>query len=134
MDKNDVNDVGNETNDGKGKAIPTVNNLNRVSKPTGEGQNKRNLTIIKRSNKLIQALNLPNVMNVNPRSIYNKIQEFHTFVKEESIDCVFMSESWERPDHPLNEIINLPNHEVISNPHKRKGVGGRPALIINKEK
>ena len=81
MDKNDVNDVGNETNDGKGKAIPTVNNLNRVSKPTGEGQTKRNLIIIKRSNKLIQALNLPNVMNVNPRSIYNKIQEFHTFVK-----------------------------------------------------
>jgi hypothetical protein len=73
-------------------------------------------------------------MNVNPLSIYNKIQEFHAFVEEEAIDCVFMSESWERPHQPLQDIINLPNHKVISNPHQRKGVGGRPALIINTEK
>ena len=73
-------------------------------------------------------------MNVNPRSIYNKKDEFHAFVEEHSIDCVFMSESWERPDEPLEDIINLPNHTVISNPHQRRGVGGRPALIINNEK
>ena len=40
-------------------------------------------------------------MNINPRSVYNKILEFHTFVKEEEIDCIFMSESWERPNQPL---------------------------------
>ena len=45
-----------------------------------------------------------------------------------------MSESWERPDMPLDQILDLPNHVVNSNPHQRKGVGGRPALIINKEK
>ena len=73
-------------------------------------------------------------MNVNPRSIYNKVKEFHNFVEEEEIDCVFMSESWERPDKPLEEIIKLPHHVVISNPHQRKGVGGRPALIINSTK
>ena len=73
-------------------------------------------------------------MNVNPRSIYNKVEEFHAFVEEEEIDCVFMSESWERPEKPLDQIINLPDHIVISNPHQRKGVGGRPALIINKSK
>ena len=73
-------------------------------------------------------------MNVNPRSIYNKKNEFHAFVEEEMIDCVFMSESWERPDMPLDQIIDLPNHVVISNPHQRKGVGGRPALIINQSK
>ena len=73
-------------------------------------------------------------MNVNPRSIYNKVEEFHAFVEEELIDCVFMSESWERPDMPLDMIIKLPNHTVISNPHQRKGVGGRPALIINSSK
>ena len=89
---------------------------------------------MKRSNKLIQALNLPTVMNVNPRSIYNKKDEFHAFVEEELVDCVFMSESWERPDMPLDQIIDLPNHVVISNPHQRKGVGGRPALIINNAK
>ena len=82
----------------------------------------------------MQALNLPTVMNVNPRSIYNKAKEFHKFVTEEEIDCVFMSESWERPEKPLNDIINLPNHVIISNPHQRKGIGGRPALIINNNK
>ena len=45
-----------------------------------------------------------------------------------------MSESWERPEQPLDEIIKLPNHTVISNPYQRKGVGGRPALMINNSK
>ena len=102
--------------------------------PSGSGNRIKNIKNIKRSNKLLQALNLPTIMNVNPRSIYNKKEEFHTFVEEYSIDCVFMSESWERPDEPLEQIINLPNHTVISNPHQRKGVGGRPALIINHNK
>ena len=86
------------------------------------------------SNKVMQALNLPTVMNVNPRSIYNKVNEFHNFVKEELIDCILMSESWEPLEQPLDEIINLPNYTVISNPHQRKGTGGRPALIINNSK
>ena len=73
-------------------------------------------------------------MNVNPRSIYNKAEEFHTFVDENLVDLIFMSESWERPEKPLEEIIHLPNHVVISNPHQRQGVGGRPALIINTTK
>ena len=89
---------------------------------------------MKRSNKLIQALDLPTVMNVNPRSIYNKAEEFHAFVDEHLVDCIFMSESWERSEKPLSKIINLPNHVVISNPHQRDGVGGRPALIINTSK
>ena len=73
-------------------------------------------------------------MNVNPRSIYNKVEDFHTLVEIEEIDCIFMSESWERPNQPLEDIINLPNHTVISNPHQRNGQGGRPALIINHKK
>ena len=73
-------------------------------------------------------------MNVNPHSIYNKANEFHTFVEEHSIDCIFMSESWERPENTLDKIIKLTNHTIISNPSQRRGIGGRPALIINKEK
>ena len=136
MDQDDVNDDRPKSDDAKHERIPVVENKARKPRPTGtgQGQNKSNLTVIKRSNKLFQTQNLPNVMNVNPRSIYNNIQEFHTFVKEKTIDCVFMSESWERPNQPLQEIINLPSHKVISNPHQRKGVGGRPALIINTDK
>ena len=33
-----------------------------------------------------------------------------------------------------DKIIQLPDHTIISNPHQRKGVGGRPALIINHKK
>ena len=125
-------DKGIEHNDGNDEENKSIHdNINR----NASQQNRKNITIIKPSNKkLVQALNLPTVMNVNPRSIYNKKNEFHTFVEEEEIDCVFMSESWERPDMPLDQIINLPNHVVISNPHQRKGVGGRPALIINQSK
>jgi hypothetical protein len=36
----------------------------------------RNLTVVKRSDKIYQALGLPKVLNLNPRSIYNKIDEF----------------------------------------------------------
>ena len=40
----------------------------------------RVLHTIKRSNKLLEALSLPTIVNLNPRSIYNKVDEFHTFV------------------------------------------------------
>ena len=57
---------------------------------------KYNNITVKKSNNVFQALNLPTVINLNPRSVYNKINEFHTLVQEEDIDIVFMSESWER--------------------------------------
>ena len=78
--------------------IPVIVNQRQTKyKPSGKCQDKTNLKTIKRSNKIMQALNLPTIMNVNPRSIYNKAAEFHHFVDEELIDCVFMSESWEQP-------------------------------------
>ena len=98
------------------------------------GANINNLTVIKRSNKSIQALDLPVIANINPRSIYNKIEEFHTFVENENVDLVFMSESWEREEKTLIEVIRLEDHEIISNVHQRKGKGGRPAIIVNKNK
>ena len=68
---------------------------------------------IKRSNKLIQALQLPVIANLNPRSVYNKVDEFHAFVEQEEIDILFMSESWERENLQLNQIIHMENHTVI---------------------
>ena len=132
---NDGQPEHDDSGDEEVKPIPVIINKRNTSfKPSNKTQNKNNLKTIKRSNKLMQALNLPTVMNVNPRSIYNKASEFHNFVKEEQIDCIFMSESWERPEQPLDVIINLPDYTVISNPHQRKGVGGRPALIVNNKK
>ena len=74
----------------------------------------------------MQALQLPICANINPRSLYNCV--------EEDIDVAFVSETWEREVKPLQELINLTNHTVISNVYQRKGVGGRPALVINHEK
>ena len=71
---------------------------------------------------------------MNPRSVYNKLDQFHDFVNEEEIDILFLSESWEREDLTLDQIIKLEDHQVISNVSQRRGVGGRPAIIANKVK
>ena len=89
----------------------------------------KNLTVIKRSNKVFQALNLPTVLNLNPRSVYNKVKEFITFFEEKDIDLVCMSESWEREDLPLDKIIEIDKFEIISNVFQRTGQGGRPAIF-----
>ena len=57
-----------------------------------------------------------------------------TLFTELDVDIAFMSESWERENLTLDQIITLENVEVISSVHQRRGVGGRPALIIKKEK
>ena len=75
----------------------------------------RNIKVIKRSNKVVQALNLPKIMNVNPRSAMNKLEELQTFIKEEKIDVAFISESHDRENMRLDENIKLEDHEVISN-------------------
>ena len=54
-----------------------------------------NIIVVKRSNKVVEALNLPKIMNINPRSAMNKLEELKTFFEEESIDCAFISESHE---------------------------------------
>ena len=91
--------------------------------------------------KIEQSVFLPKVMNLNPRSIYNKIEEFLTFVQEESIDLVCMSESHERSyptkqgkTQTLKDILNIDDFVVVNNPYQREGKCGRPALIINSKK
>ena len=77
------------------------------------------------------ALNLPIICNINPRSLYNKVDEFCTFVESNYIDVVFISETWESELKPLKEIIKIENYEIVSNVHQRKGHGGRAAIIAN---
>ena len=79
----------------------------------------------------MQALHLPTICNMNPRSVYNKQEEFHIFVEEEEVDLLLMSESWERDNLTLDQIIKLENHTIISNVSQRTGKGGRPAIFAN---
>ena len=92
------------------------------------------MKVIRRNNKIVQALNLPTICNINPRSVYNKVKEFHAFVKHEKVDLVFMSESWERENLTLDQIVKLKDHIIISNVNQRTGVGGRPAIFADKTK
>ena len=84
---------------------------------------KSNITI-KRSNKAVAALNLPTVVNLNPRSVYNKVNEFHDMMDQYEVDLCLMSESWERDNLSLREIITLENFDVVTNVVQRQNVGG----------
>ena len=114
--------------------------LSRLSEKIGHFRELRakkkiintNLIVIHRSNKIGQALNLPKVLNLNPRSIYNKKEEFMTFVKEHDVSLICMSESWERESLGLDKLINLDNYEIISSVSQRKEKGGRPAILVDK--
>ena len=57
---------------------------------------KRNNIRIRRSNKLLTAVQLPVVVNLNPRSIYNKAAEFKTMMEQLEVGVCTMSESWDR--------------------------------------
>ena len=82
---------------------------------------------------MVEALKLPKVMNINPNSAMNKVEELKTFIDEQSIDIAFISESHERENRKLENKFHLENYKVVSNIHQREGKGGRPALIVNTE-
>ena len=84
--------------------------------------------------KYNQALKLPVVLNINPRSIYNKSKEFEDFVEINDVDLVCMSESWEREYFSVEELLKLDNYDVISNVHQRTGRGVRPLILANNTK
>ena len=62
----------------------------------------------------MQALHLPTVININPRSLNDKIDSFKTYMEEEQVDLACISESHEREEG--------------------RGKGGRPALVVSKSK
>ena len=50
-----------------------------------------------KSNRFTQALNLPSLCNLNPRSVYNKRDEFHNFSQnlgKENIFLLMKSLNW----------------------------------------
>ena len=73
-------------------------------------------------------------MNINPRSVYNKVNEFLTLVEQYESDLIFMSETWDRINLPLDSIIQLDGYKVLTAVNPRNFRGGKPALIINEEK
>jgi len=66
---------------------------------------KGDIITVKRNNKLFEAINLPKVLNCNPQSLYNKKEEFIALMEQKEIDIAFISESWERNNWPLSELL-----------------------------
>ena len=69
-----------------------------------EMQKNKNLSHLKffkksKNIKVLESFQLPTVLNINPRSLYNKKKEFITLVDEEEIDVGCISETWERKDY-----------------------------------
>ena len=71
---------------------------------------------------------------MNPRSIYNIKEELSIFIKEETVDVICVSESWERERETLEKVIQIDSYKVISNVYQRKEEGWRPAIIANTSK
>ena len=73
-------------------------------------------------------------MNLNPRSVYNKKKEFKTMMEQLEVDVCCMSESWDRKKKGLEKVIQMDGYQIVKNVLQRSGKGGKPALIIKKDK
>ena len=90
--------------------------------------------IKQKSKKVLTASQLPVVVNLNPRSIYNKKNEYRTMMEQLEVDCCFISKSWDRDNNSLEQIISMEGYQIVKNVMQRTGKGGKPALMINKDK
>ena len=56
---------------------------------------------------MFTATQLPVVVNLNPRSVYNKKKEFKTMMEQLDVDICAMSESWDRKKKGLEKVIQM---------------------------
>ena len=135
------NDNNNEQKD-RNNAKLKLENLIKLRGKINMFQNQRNkirnhdISKIQKPRNIIQALQLPKLLNLNPRSAMNKLESITRFIEEENIDVAFISETHERENKRLEDHMKLDTHTIISNIYQRqtKEKGGRPALIVNRKK
>ena len=77
---------------------------------------------------------LPVVINLNPRSLYGKENELATIIEQYNCDICCVSESWERENYTLNDLIQIEHFKIVTNVKQRYGRGGKPAIIANESK
>ena len=115
-------------------SIPVQITIDRTAQPLPAAREKPVRVTIKRNNLIIKSINLPVIMNINPRSIYNKSEEFSLLLEQYGADVICMSESFERENQSLEQLLDLEDYEIISMVKKRDFKGGNPAILINKQK
>ena len=104
-------------NEGK---IETVISYDRPEKASYENNfenQKRNLIRVNRSNKIVDASILPVVLNLNPRSLYNKQSEFRTLVEQTDVGVCCLSESWDRShvagSRRIADVLNIDGYKWV---------------------
>ena len=109
---------------------PTYLNLPRKYK-------KGNLITIKRNNKLLEASNLPVVLNLNPRSLYNKQTEFCTLIEQTEATLCCISETWDRSHYGggalISDLIQIEGYRWVKNVVQRNRKGGKPAILASEK-
>ena len=113
-------------------AIPVLVSDVRTSIPKPEVRQPVRKSV-RRNNLVLQSVSLPTVMNINPRSIYNKSDEFPLLLEQYEADIICMSESWEQKDKSLEQLLDLPNYQIITNVKQRDFKGGKPAILVNEK-
>ena len=122
MSLQDVNIEQAEAELNSGQPIPVYISEFRNEHPIIHPKRAPIRKTIKRNNLILQSINLPVIMNLNPRSIYNKTDEFYQLLDRYEADLICISESWERENLPLDQLLSLENFKDITiyNPLKDK--------------
>ena len=68
----------------------------------------------KRKLKVLSASSLPLVAVLNARSLYNKAENFKIFMKELGVEVGIISETWERDEISLQNLLELQNYKIHS--------------------
>ena len=97
----------------------------RLPKPVSTARTQTIRTIKYNSKKVVTASQLPVVVNLNPRSIYNKKNEFKTMMEQLEVDCCTISESWDKDDESLENILYMDGYQIVESVLQRKRKGGK---------
>ena len=84
-------------------------------------------------------MNLPIVAAYNCRSLFPKVQNFKTDMKERQIDCAFLSEIWEQKENKqhmseIETMLQIEGFKYISTSRPTNKSGGGVALVVNLKK
>ena len=121
--------------------LETIISFDRPDYPSYENKPlkhlKRNLVTIKRSRKVVEASVLPVVLNINPRSLYNKKNEFCTLIEQTDAGICCVSESWDRShvsgSRRISDILNIDDYKWVQNVVQRNKKGGKPAILASEK-
>ena len=94
------------TDDKVKPSVPPAD-LSSVNLPTGTA-----FLEVKKESKLERATRLPLVTVLNARSLYNKRENFRTYVTELGIELAVVSETWEREEESLKTLLNMETYKV----------------------